>query len=249
MRRKRKSKNDRIDEVEDGGRAQVVEELVIKAIHSEGDKQANAAGRCIVGQVTRLFPDRNLINFHLLKTLRTYVEKLEVWNNTFWEWEDAIFEGCDMFFQLCTEKQGTVHVDMVTRKLTFTPTVSPGIQGLTVGLGMGTAAMTITAEDAGRALSAGELAWATERNRVADTLAAKHAILEALGADKDAQALWSQIEVRLDTGNRVYVKVVKDVQARAWSLRAVDYKAAFNQASGSVVCTVTAIADMRDISK
>jgi phosphopantetheinyl transferase (holo-ACP synthase) len=222
---------------------------VIKAIHSEGDKQANAAGRCIVGQVTRLFPDRSLINFHLLKTLRIYVEKLEVWNNTFWEWENAIFEGCDMFFQLCTEKQGTVHVDLTGRKLTFTPTVSPGIQGLTVGLGMGATVMTMAAHNAASVLSTGELAWATDRDRVAETVAAKQAILEALGMDKDAQVLWSQIEVRLDVGNRVFVKVMKEVQARAWLLRAVDYKAAFNHVSGSVFCTVTAIADMRDISK
>ena len=31
MKRKRKNKDDRVDEVEDGGRAKVVEELVIKA--------------------------------------------------------------------------------------------------------------------------------------------------------------------------------------------------------------------------
>jgi NTP pyrophosphatase (non-canonical NTP hydrolase) len=249
MRRKRKSKNDRVDEVEDGGRAQVVEELVIKAIHSEGDRQANAAGRCIVGKVTRLFPDRSLINFYLLKTLRTYVEKLEVWNNTFWEWEDAIFEGCDMFFQLCDEKQGTVHVDLNKRQLTFTPSVSPGIQGLTVGLGMGASAVAMSAAEAGRVLSAAELAWATERDRVVETIAAKRAILEALGLDKSAPQFWPQVEVRLEVGNRVYVKAMKDVQARAWFLRAVDYKAAFNTVSGSVFCTVTAIADMRDISK
>jgi len=47
----------------------VVEELAIKAIHSEGDKQAKAAGRCILDAPTRLFPNRSLINFKLLKTL------------------------------------------------------------------------------------------------------------------------------------------------------------------------------------
>ena len=36
MKRKRKSRDDRVDEVEDGGRAKVVEELVIKAIRSTG---------------------------------------------------------------------------------------------------------------------------------------------------------------------------------------------------------------------
>jgi hypothetical protein len=112
MKRKRKSQNDRVDEVEYGGRAQVVEELVIKAIHLEGDKQAKAAGRCIIGTPTRLFPHKSLINFKLLKTLRTYVEGLEVAKNASWEWEDAIFEACDIFYRLICEKQGTVHVDL-----------------------------------------------------------------------------------------------------------------------------------------
>ena len=139
MKRKRKSKDDRVDEVEDGGRAKVVEELVIKAIHSEGDKQAKAEGRCIVGRPTRLFPQRNLITFKMLKTLRMYVEDLEVWHNAYWEWEDAIFDGCEMFFKLCEEKQGTIHLDLNKRTLTFTPHVSPDVLGITVGLGMSSA--------------------------------------------------------------------------------------------------------------
>src|SRR5205823_9702596 len=98
--------NDRVDEVEDGARAKLVEELVIKAIHSEGDRQAKAAGRCVVGKPTRLFPDRSLVNFKLLKALRTYVDGLEVAKNTFWEWEDAIFEGFDMYYLLSNETQG-----------------------------------------------------------------------------------------------------------------------------------------------
>jgi hypothetical protein len=249
MARKRKSMNNRVDEVEDGGRAKVVEELVIKAIHSEGDRQAKSAGRCIVGKPTRLFPDRSLINFHLLKTLRTYVEGLEVWNNTFWEWEDAIYEGCDMFYQLSNEKQGTVHVDLDKRKLTFTPAVSPGIQGVTVGLGMGATTAPMSSTAASQILSAGEVEWAADRSRMAETVAAKFAILEALGLDKEAAELWPQLEVRLDARNRVNVKVMKEAQARAWLLRAVDYKAAFNSASGQVFCTANAIADMNDISR
>jgi NTP pyrophosphatase (non-canonical NTP hydrolase) len=185
MKRKRKSKNDRVDEVEDGGRAQVVEELVVKAIHSEGDRQAKAAGRCRVGKPTRLFPGRNLINFRLLKTLRTYVEGLEVWNNTFWEWENAIYEGCEMFFELSNETQGMVRVDLEKRRLTFTPTVSPGLQGITVGLGMGTTNSAVSSEEAKNILFAAELEWAESRGRIADTVAAKRAILEALGLGND----------------------------------------------------------------
>jgi hypothetical protein len=248
MNRKRKSRNDRVDEVEDGARAKIVEELVIKAIHSEGNKQAKSAGRCIVGKPTRLFPNRSLINFRLLKTLHTYVEGLEVAKNTYWEWEDSIFGGCDMFYQLTCEKQGTIHVDLGDRRLTFNPAVSPSIQGITVGMGAG---------DAGSGGASGvdaplndnaEREWALSRGRVGETVAAKKAILDALKLDKEACSLWAEIQVRLDTANRVYVKVTKSVQERAWELRALDYKVAFIHSAREVICTAMAIADLRDVS-
>jgi NTP pyrophosphatase (non-canonical NTP hydrolase) len=247
MRRKRNSRDDRVDEVEDGGRAKVVEELVIKAIHSEGDRQAKASGRCIVGAPTRLFPNRSLINFKLLKTLRMYVDGLEVERNSFWEWEDAIFDGCDMFYQLSNEKQGTVHVDLVGRKLTFSPMVYPSIQGLTVGLGMGSASPVEARE--GSILNSAERAWAAERGRIADTVAAKRAILDALELDRQSAALCSEIEIRLDSGSRVSVKNSKTVQEQAWRLHALDYKVAFSTAAQETICTAHALADVRDVSQ
>jgi NTP pyrophosphatase (non-canonical NTP hydrolase) len=247
MRRKRKSRNDRVDEVEDGGRAKVVEELVIKSIHSEGDRQAKAAGRCVLGKPTRLFPHRSLVNFKLLKTLRAYVDGLEVAKNTYWEWEDAIFEGCEMFYRLCNEKQGTVHIDLDARKLTFSPTVCPAIQGITVGLGMGSTDVLPTSVEG--ALSPAEREWATDRHLIAETIAAKRAILDALGMDKESSELWTEIEVRLDVGNRVYVKAMKAARQRAWELRAIDYKVAFTRRSTDIICTATAIADVGDVSK
>lgn len=249
MRLKRKSRNDRADEVEDGGRAQVVEELVIKAIHSEGDKQARASGRCVVGRPTRLFPHRSLINFKLLKTLRMYVDGLEAAKNAYWEWEDAIFAGCEQFYQLTCEKQGTVHVNLENRRLQFSPTVSPLIQGVTVGMGIGAAKITATPSAPPELGDVDERNWAASSNRVGETIAAKKAILDALGVDKDNPSLWPAIQVRLDGSNRVFVKLAASVQERAWQLRAVDYKVAFNRSSDEVMCVATAIADMRDISK
>jgi NTP pyrophosphatase (non-canonical NTP hydrolase)/phosphopantetheinyl transferase (holo-ACP synthase) len=249
MKLKRKSRNDRVDEVEDGARAKIVEELVIKAIHSEGDKQVRASGRCIVGKPTHLFPNRSLVNFRLLKTLRMYVEGLEAAKNTYWEWEDAIFEGCDMFYQLTCEKQGTIHVDLENRRLTFSPTVAPSIKGITVGLGLGAATLDQAHTTDAPLADAAERDWASARKRVTETVAAKKAILDALGLDKEAPHLWPEIQIRLDTANRVYVKVTKSVQEHAWQLQALDYKVAFNHSAAQVNCTATAIADMRDISK
>ena len=246
MKRKRKSRDDQVDEVEDGGRAKVVEELVIKAIHSEGDRQAKAAGRCIVGKTTRLFPERTLINFKLLKTLRAYVDGLEVAKNAFWEWENAIFDGCEMFFHLSNEKQGTVHIDLEARTLSISPTVCPGVQGIIVGLGMGLASSATGSSDP--LLAPAELEWASQEKRVVETAAAKRAILDALGVDKESPALWSEIEVRLGAGNIAYIKATKSIQRRAWELKAVDFKVAFVGDKGEITCTATAIADVRDMA-
>ena len=191
---KRKRKDDRIDEVEDGGRAEVVEELVIKAIHSEGDKQAKTEGRCVVGRPTRLFPQPNLITFRMLKTLKMYVEDLEASKNAYWEWEDAIFHGCDMFFRLCEEKQGTDPCRFDKRQLTFMPHVSPGVLGITVGLGMASASTRVAPGDLAQ-LSPPEQTWA--KDCVAETVAAKRAMLLALSLDGNAPDLLKQIEVRL----------------------------------------------------
>jgi len=129
MKRKRPD----VDEVEDGGRAKVVEELVLKAIHTEGERQAKEAGRGSTGGRVRIFPDPSTITFGLLKTLRAYVKGLEVWKNAYWEWEDAICDGCDVFFQLRKHQQGTVHVDLEKRKLKFIPTVAADAAAANLG--------------------------------------------------------------------------------------------------------------------
>jgi len=249
MKRKRKSRNDRVDEVEDGGRAQVVEELVIKAIHSEGARQAKASGRCVVGVPMQMFPERSLINFKLLKTLRSYVDMdgLEVANNTYWEWEDAIFDGCQMFYWLCLAEQGTIRLDLHRRTLTFSDTVCPSIQGITVGLGMGSSASAATPPDG--MLNESERRCADDTGLLAETVAAKQAILEALGVDKTAPAAWREIEVRLPSASTVSVKPKGAVRDQAFRLKAVDYKVAFNRVGTDVICTATAIGDIRDASK
>jgi phosphopantetheinyl transferase (holo-ACP synthase) len=85
-------------------------------------------------------------------------------------------------------------------------------------------------------------------NRCAETVAAKRAILDALGLDPNAAECWSEIEVRLGAGNIVYIKATKSVQQRAWKLKAVDYKIAFSREVNRITCTATAIADMRDMA-
>lgn len=243
-----KRKRDDVDEVEDGGRAKVVEELVLKAIHSEGERQAIEAGRCSVDGPVRIFPDRSTITFRLLKTLRTYVEGLEVWKNAYWEWEDAIFEGCEVFFQLRQHRQGTVHVDLERRRLTFSSMVAADVSGSTVSLGMGTAAAD-GQEESRNVLSEAEREWARSQGSLAHTLAAKRALFDALGLSQNTSTPWCELELRIFDLNRMSVNASGEVQNRIWAMRAVEHKVAFTAAVGQVFCTVAVIADAGDLGK
>lgn len=236
MKRKRPD----VDEVEDGGRAKVVEELVIKAIHSEGERQVKDRSRCSVKGPVRLFTERSTIPFGLLKTLRTWVSGLEVAKNAFWEWEDAICDGSEIFFQLRQHKQGTVHVDLIARHITFTPTVSPDITGTAVGLGVGAA--PVDDKESMLVLSEQEIRVALSKNDLARTLAVKRALAQALGYT-GGSAPWHEFSVVLLDGDRISVVAANDVQDRIWALGAVDYKVAFTTAGGQTVCTIAAIAD------
>lgn len=235
-----------VDEVQDGGRAKVVEELVLKAIHSEGERQAKDSGRCSIAGTVRLFPEPSTITFRLLKTLRTYVEGLEVWNNAYWEWEDAICDGCDLFFHLRTHTQGTVQVDLDKRKVTFSPSVTPDISGNTMSLGMGAAAPN---ENDAEILSAAERAWAGTKEAIGRTLAAKRAIIEALGLKNGSPPPWHQLEIKLADGNKVSVNASGAVQEKIWSIGAVDFKAAFTMVSSQTLCTIATIADAGSLRK
>ncbi len=231
-----------VDEVEDSGRAKVVEELVIKAIHAEGERLQKEGGRCSVDGPSRLFPDRSAIPFTLLKTLRSWVEGREVWKNAYWEWEDAIYRGSEIFFQLRQERQGTVYVDLRSREVQFAPELAPDIPGVTVGLGMGSA----NGGDLERhkeMLSEFELQWAREKECVLQTIAAKRALAQALGFS-DKAAPWHEFVVQVVGDRRVSVRASGGFQERIWALGVVGYKAAFTAAHEHAICTIAALADI-----
>lgn len=227
-----------VDEVQDSGRAKVVEELIIKAIHSEGERQSQDPSRCQIDGPTRLFPEKSTIPFSLIKTLRHWVEDREVKDNKHWEWENAIFSGCELFHQLRQHKQGTIVVDLQNRCATFKPVVSPNIAGFTVGLGMA----SFDNGDANEVLSRDEIRRATESARVFETAAAKKALLRALGLPLGD---WNQLEVDLLPENRVSVRATgEQAQNKIWRMGAVDFKVAFGDTSDhSTLCSAVAIAD------
>ncbi len=131
---KRKS-NRATDAVEDGARAKIVEEALIKAIHSEGTKLAGLRGPQPQNVPVRLFISPRDLTFRFLNFIHNFVRGLEVEKNRSWEWEEAIMEGHDIFFKLRCEGQGTVTLDLNARTIAFKPQVFVDLDGRLVGLG------------------------------------------------------------------------------------------------------------------
>lgn len=119
MKRKRKSVP-AVDEVEDGARAQIVEEAVIKAIHAEGVRLAAKRAVGLTGPA-QLFPSSADISFSFLKGIRTLVVDLEVASNRASEWEAAILDGYAIFHELRIAGAGVVTVDLLERSISFEP--------------------------------------------------------------------------------------------------------------------------------
>ena len=115
----RKRRDDKmVDEVEDGARALIVEEAIVKLIHSHGVKIERSKNPHGVEPV-RLFSNPNDITFQFLKMIHGFVGGLEVDKNRYWEWEEAIVEGHYLFHRLRTEKRGTVIVDLERRSISY----------------------------------------------------------------------------------------------------------------------------------
>lgn len=104
---KRKS-NDRIDEVEDGARAILIEEGVTT---------------WIFGQAMRLefFEDieSGNLSFDLLKNIRRFVAGYEVEGRPLWLWEDAVLQGYECFRFLKKHRCGRVNIDMHNRRISI----------------------------------------------------------------------------------------------------------------------------------
>lgn len=247
MNRKRR-RDPKVDEVEDGARAQIVEELVIKAIHSEGDRLANEAGRCPTDGPSRFFPSRSQISFRFLKMIHGFVKDLEVEANTYWEWDNAILEGAEIFYHLRKEEQGTVTVDLTKRKLTFDADVCLGLQGVAVGIGMGVA----TASDLARVakmLAERELVQCRGDEDKVNLISAKRAILASMNLSSNDAANYSCIEIKLMPEGQLCLKVSGDVQRKMRDGAILDFRPAFVTANSTTTCTVLAIADPGDMQK
>ena len=202
--RKRKS-DPMADQVEDGARAKIVEEAVIKAIHSEGDRLARLRGPQPANKPLRLFLGPRDITFRFLKFIHNFVSGLEVEANRYWEWEEAIIEGHEIFYRLRCEGQGTVTIDLEKRTIAFHPDVYVDLPGRVAGLGSATA-------DVG-----------DEDEQLAREKAQKLAVLDALGLPASDTTLGEFTLKELGTG-RVCTKAAGTVREAMWKKEVVAFR-------------------------
>ena len=92
----------RIDEIEDGARAGIIEELISLLVYTYARQHRYLDG---VGS----------LDHHLLKTIQSFVTDREVKVRSLAEWEQAIFAGYDVWRQVRKHCGGTVDVDLIRR--------------------------------------------------------------------------------------------------------------------------------------
>jgi len=109
------------DEVEDGGRAKILEEVVILEIHrraEELDGYFREAGKPIQGSP---YNCPGSLNFEFLRHLHELCGGHEVYENPKQDWENAIRAGYDCYYKLRAASGGIIAVNMSEQTLTFRP--------------------------------------------------------------------------------------------------------------------------------
>lgn len=218
MKLKRKS-NPQIDEIEDGARATIVEEAIIKAIHSEGVRLATLRTLASDSAEQQLFLNRSEISNHFLDFIHNFVKGLEVEKNQLWEWEEAIVQGYAVFHQLREEGQGTISVDLEKRAIEFKAEVCVELAGQIGGLGADTASIPANRENVLR-----------------------RAILRSLDLDPTAIKPDDLNVTELENG-LVSVNAMGPVQQAMWDKSIVSFKTAITVADTHMSCTAIAVAD------
>jgi hypothetical protein len=105
LKLKRKSVG-RIDEVEDGARATIIEEAVSNWVFNHAKD-------------VDFFSSATSVDYRILKLIAELVRGQEVEKCPFWQWENAILEGFRVFRLLCDNRGGKVIADLNARTLTI----------------------------------------------------------------------------------------------------------------------------------
>jgi NTP pyrophosphatase (non-canonical NTP hydrolase) len=226
MKKKRKS-NPKTDDVEDGARAIIVEEAVVKAIHSEGERVSAPRLHLSGGDPVPLFVGHAEITFQFLGFIDNLTKGLEVAENQYWEWERAILQASEVFFALRKEEQGTVTVDLENRSISFVPEVYVDGPGIVVGAGSAL-------------LNASKFSNPQE----SELAATKEAILKALDLNLDENNL-EALNVK-PYGQGVSVKASVAVREAIWRKKVISFQTMISRVGNLVSCTALGVADPRD---
>lgn len=105
LRRKRKSQP-LLDEVEDGGRAAVLEEGVAALAFDYARRHHSLEGVAA-------------LDFQLLRTIKDMTSHLEVGQCTTGEWEQAILQGFNVWRSVLVARGGRIAVDLDARRIAF----------------------------------------------------------------------------------------------------------------------------------
>jgi NTP pyrophosphatase (non-canonical NTP hydrolase) len=115
LKRKRKSVPN-VDEVQDGGRAQVIDEGIAALVFDYAREH-------------RLLRDVTAIDYRLLRTIKGITSMLEVKERTMAEWQQAILMGFQVWREVLANSGGRILVDQNAKRLIYlgaTGTQVPG---------------------------------------------------------------------------------------------------------------------------
>jgi NTP pyrophosphatase (non-canonical NTP hydrolase)/phosphopantetheinyl transferase (holo-ACP synthase) len=248
----RRVRDHRINEVEDGARAKIVEEAIVKAIHAEGVRIAKTRKSKKEGQIIPLFANKDDITFKFLKFINTFVAGLEVQKNKYWEWAQAITDGYKVFYELCKEEQGTVTVDLKRRSIEFRPDVYVDIKGTVVGIGSALLDINLILNDSkfnvkdfltdreSVIYQPNNMASLEDLGRV---LAVKHAIFDAIAAPELEESGLRYLDVHLLDKRRASVKAHGHVQEAIWKRNIVSFKTTLTESNRIISCVALAMSD------
>lgn len=109
----KRNSNQQVREVEDGGRATVIEEAVSAFVFDYARHE-------------RFLDGVKHVDFSLLTTIRRLVSHLEVADRTAHEWERTILRSFEVWRPLHAHRGGTVHLDLVERTIEFEAPAASG---------------------------------------------------------------------------------------------------------------------------
>jgi NTP pyrophosphatase (non-canonical NTP hydrolase) len=115
LRRKRRS-NPLLDEVEDGGRAAVIEEGVAALAFDYARRH-------------RMLEGVGALDFQLLRTIKEMTSHLEVRQCSTGEWEQAILQGFTVWRAVVAARGGRIAVDLDQRRISYLGSAATGQPG------------------------------------------------------------------------------------------------------------------------